>query len=48
MNEQVAPPGLKPETLTAQASSPDPATGAVMPPVHLATTFARDEKLSAA
>lgn len=34
---------LSPETITAQASSPDPATGAVMPPVHFSTTFARDE-----
>ncbi len=34
---------LSPETITAQASKPDPATGAVMPPVHFSTTFARDE-----
>lgn len=36
-------PELSPETLTAQASKPDPGTGAVMPPVHFSTTFARDE-----
>lgn len=36
-------PNLSPETLAAQASKPDPATGAVMPPVHFSTTFARDE-----
>jgi len=35
---------LSPETLTAQATHPDPATGAVIPPVHLSTTFARDEQ----
>ncbi len=34
---------LAPETLAAQASKPDPATGAVIPPVHFSTTFARDE-----
>jgi len=34
---------LAPETLAAQASHPDPATGAVMPPVHFSTTFARDK-----
>lgn len=35
---------LAPETLAAQATHPDPATGAVIPPVHLSTTFARDEQ----
>jgi len=34
---------LSPETLAAQAAKPDPATGAVIPPVHLSTTFARNE-----
>lgn len=35
---------FRPETIAAHAlSSTDPATGAVVPPIHLATTFARDE-----
>jgi cystathionine gamma-synthase len=35
---------LRPETIAAHAlQSTDPATGAVVPPIHLATTFARDE-----
>ena len=35
---------MKPETLAAQAMHfVDPATGAVVPPIHLATTYARDE-----
>jgi cystathionine gamma-synthase len=34
---------LRPETIAAQAlHATDPATGAVVPPIHLATTFARD------
>lgn len=34
---------VKPETLAAKAiHAIDPATGAVVPPIHLATTFARD------
>jgi cystathionine gamma-synthase len=33
------------ETLAVHAADPDPATGAVAPPIHLATTFARDEQL---
>ena len=32
---------LRPETLAVHAA-PDPATGAVVPPIHLATTYARD------
>ena len=34
---------LAPETLVAQGGAPDPTTGAVIPPVHLSTTFARDQ-----
>jgi cystathionine gamma-synthase len=35
---------VKPETLAAKAiHAIDPATGAVVPPIHLATTYARDE-----
>jgi cystathionine gamma-synthase len=35
---------MKFETLTVHAGpGPDPATGALAPPIHLATTFARDE-----
>ena len=35
---------VRPETIAAQAlHATDPATGAVVPPIHLATTFARDE-----
>ena len=34
---------MKPETLAAQAlHAIDPQTGAIVPPIHLATTFARD------
>ena len=33
---------VAPETLAAQAAAPDGATGAVIPPVHFSTTFARD------
>jgi len=32
------------ETLVAQGGAPDPTTGAVIPPIHLSTTFARDER----
>ena len=36
--------GLRPETIAAHAlKSTDPATGAVVPPIHLASTYARDE-----
>jgi cystathionine gamma-synthase len=35
---------LRPETIAAHAlNATDPTTGAVVPPIHLATTFARDE-----
>jgi cystathionine gamma-synthase len=35
---------LRPETVAAHAlKSTDPMTGAIVPPLHLATTFARDE-----
>ncbi len=35
---------LRPESIAAHAlHSTDPATGAVVPPIHLSTTFARDE-----
>jgi cystathionine gamma-synthase len=38
-----APKGLHPETLAAQAGGAvDGATGAIVPPIHLATTFIRD------
>ena len=34
----------RPETIAAHAlTSIDPATGAVVPPIHLSTTFGRDE-----
>lgn len=35
--------GVAPETLVAQGGTHDATTGAVIPPVHLSTTFARDE-----
>ncbi len=36
--------GRRPETIAAQLlHSTDPATGAVVPPIHLSTTFVRDE-----
>ena len=44
MKDRTLFPALSPETLAAQATHPDPATGAVIPPVHLSTTFARDEQ----
>ena len=44
MKDRTLSPALSPETLAAQATHPDPATGAVIPPVHLSTTFARDEQ----
>jgi cystathionine gamma-synthase len=34
------------ETLAVHAAEPDPVTGAVAPPIHLATTFTRDGDLS--
>jgi cystathionine gamma-synthase len=34
------------DTIAVHAGEPDPATGAVAPPIHLATTFARHEDLS--
>jgi cystathionine gamma-synthase len=35
--------GLRPETVAAHAlKAIDEATGAVVPPIHLSTTFARD------
>jgi cystathionine beta-lyase/cystathionine gamma-synthase len=35
--------GLRPETLAAQAGGAiDGATGAIVPPIHMATTFVRD------
>lgn len=37
------PKGLAPETLVAQGGAHDPTTGSVIPPVHLSSTFARDE-----
>jgi len=37
---------MKLETLAVHAARPDPATGGVAPPIHLATTFARDETLA--
>jgi len=36
---------MKLETIAVHASDPDEATGGVAPPIHLSTTFARDEKL---
>ena len=39
---------LRPETLAAKAGyQHDPATGAVVPPIHLATTYARDADVPA-
>jgi len=37
---------MKFDTLAVHAAAPDPATGAASPPIHLATTFARDADLS--
>ena len=37
---------MKFETIAVHAGEPDPATGAVAPPIHLATTFARDAELA--
>ena len=35
--------GLRPETIAAQAGgAAEPATGAIVPPIHVATTFVRD------
>ena len=37
------PPVIKPETLAAQAGGLiDGETGAIVPPIHVATTFERD------
>src|SRR5690349_9270246 len=42
-NSKSRTPTWKPRTLAAQAlGAVEPATGAVVPPVHLATTFLRD------
>jgi cystathionine gamma-synthase len=37
---------VKFETIAVHAARPDPATGAVAPPIHLATTFTRDAELA--
>ncbi len=37
---------MKFETIVVHVTEPDPATGAVAPPIHLATTFTRDADLS--
>ena len=44
MPERIRPPvRLKPETIAAQAGGAvDAATGAIVPPIHVATTFVRD------
>ena len=34
------------ETIAVHATEPDPVTGAVAPPIHLATTFTRDAELA--
>ncbi len=34
------------ETIAVHATEPDPVTGAVVPPIHLATTFTRDADLA--
>jgi cystathionine gamma-synthase len=40
-------PDLSPETVAAQAGGAvDPATGAIIPPIHLATTYERDADLT--
>jgi cystathionine gamma-synthase len=36
---------MKFETIAVHAAGPDQATGAVAPPIHLATTFTREEDL---
>ena len=36
---------MKLETIAVHAADPDTATGGVAPPIHLSTTFARDERL---
>jgi cystathionine gamma-synthase len=44
MGDNMSNRNLRPETIAAHAwQSTDPATGAVVPPIHLSTTFARDE-----
>ena len=43
-NHQISNHGRRPETIAAQLlHATDAATGAVVPPIHLSTTFARDE-----
>ena len=37
---------MKFETMAVHAAEPDPATGAVAPPIHLATTFTREADLT--
>jgi cystathionine gamma-synthase len=37
---------MKFETMAVHAADPDPATGAVAPPIHFATTFTRDPNLA--
>ena len=39
---------MKLETIAVHAARPDEATGGVAPPIHLATTFARDARLNLA
>jgi cystathionine gamma-synthase len=39
---------MKFETIAVHAADPDAATGAVAPPIHLATTFTRDTDLALA
>ena len=36
------PEGVAAETVVVRGPAPDPVTGAVIPPIHLSTTFARD------
>jgi cystathionine gamma-synthase len=44
MADNMSNDSLRPETLAAHAlRATDPTTGAVVPPIHLATTYARDE-----
>lgn len=42
-SQRPAPSSLRPETLAARGGgSPDAATGAIVPPIHMSTTFVRD------
>jgi cystathionine gamma-synthase len=44
MGDNMSNRNLRPESIAAHAlHSTDPSTGAVVPPIHLSTTFARDE-----